>query len=103
MTTAPHEATLTRRRHSSVDGDFTPLTTEVVHDATSDRAELVVLDAADVAAAPVAWVHLPQRVPFGFYGNWIDAAELDDDVLAATTTTDAAVAERNAPSTGGRR
>ncbi|MFE0629260.1 carotenoid oxygenase family protein [Streptomyces sp. NPDC058864] len=43
----------------------------VVHDAGVNRAELVVLDAADIAAAPVARVHLPRRVPFGFHGNWI--------------------------------
>lgn len=48
----------------------------VVHDATTDRGELVVLDAADLAAAPVARVHLPRRVPFGFHGNWI----ADDDL-----------------------
>ncbi len=49
----------------------------VVHDATTDRGELVVLDAADLDAAPIARVHLPRRVPFGFHGNWIS-----DDQLA---------------------
>ncbi len=44
----------------------------VVHDATVDRGELVVTDAADLSAPPVARVHLPRRVPFGFHGNWID-------------------------------
>lgn len=44
----------------------------VVHDANVNRGELVVLDAADLTAAPVARVHLPSRVPFGFHGNWID-------------------------------
>ncbi|MEU8948623.1 carotenoid oxygenase family protein [Streptomyces sp. NPDC048489] len=48
----------------------------VVHDAHADRAELVVLDAADLGAAPIARVHLPHRVPFGFHGNWIDDDEL---------------------------
>ncbi len=43
----------------------------VVHDATTDRGELVVLDAADLGAAPIARVHLPRRVPFGFHGNWV--------------------------------
>ncbi|MFI8183960.1 carotenoid oxygenase family protein [Actinacidiphila glaucinigra] len=38
----------------------------VVRDAGVNRAELVVLDAADITAAPVARVHLPRRVPFGF-------------------------------------
>ncbi|GAA2554567.1 carotenoid oxygenase family protein [Winogradskya consettensis] len=43
----------------------------VVHDATVNRAELVVLDAADLTAAPIARVHLPNRIPFGFHGNWV--------------------------------
>ncbi|MER6143193.1 carotenoid oxygenase family protein [Streptomyces sparsogenes] len=43
-----------------------------VHDAATDRSDLVVLDADDLAAGPVATVHLPARVPFGFHGNWLD-------------------------------
>jgi carotenoid cleavage dioxygenase len=35
-----------------------------------DATDLVVLDARDVAAGPVATVHLPRRVPFGFHANW---------------------------------
>ncbi|MFJ3231015.1 carotenoid oxygenase family protein [Streptomyces sp. NPDC086787] len=42
-----------------------------VHDATTERSDLVVLDADDLGAAPVATVHLPGRVPVGFHGNWI--------------------------------
>ncbi|MFI2027622.1 carotenoid oxygenase family protein [Streptomyces buecherae] len=48
----------------------------VVHDGNTGRGELVVLDAADVTAAPVARVHLPRRVPFGFHGNWIADNEI---------------------------
>ncbi len=43
-----------------------------VYEASADRSEFVVLDANDVAAPPVARVALPQRVPHGFHGNWID-------------------------------
>jgi carotenoid cleavage dioxygenase len=42
-----------------------------VYDATTDRSELVILDARDMSIPPVARVLLPQRVPFGFHGNWI--------------------------------
>jgi len=42
----------------------------LVHDSTSDSAEFVVLDAQDFARGYVARVPLPQRVPFGFHGNW---------------------------------
>jgi carotenoid cleavage dioxygenase len=45
-----------------------------VYDATRDASDLVVLDARNVAAAPVATVHLPQRVPFGFHGSWVPDA-----------------------------
>lgn len=36
-------------------------------------ARLMILDARDMAAPPVALVDLPARVPFGFHGNWIPA------------------------------
>jgi carotenoid cleavage dioxygenase len=43
----------------------------VVYDATRDASELVILDATSFAGPPVATVHLPARVPFGFHGSWI--------------------------------
>lgn len=43
----------------------------LVHDADSDTSELVVLAAGAVEDEPVARVHLPQRVPHGFHGNWV--------------------------------
>ena len=42
-----------------------------VHDPDRGAADLVVLAAQDFAAAPVATVHLPARVPLGFHGSWI--------------------------------
>jgi len=47
-----------------------------VYDAPRDSSEFVLLDASDLAAKPVARVALPQRVPHGFHGNWIDDAQL---------------------------
>jgi carotenoid cleavage dioxygenase len=32
-----------------------------------------ILDATDIGAGPVATVHLPRRVPFGFHGSWLPA------------------------------
>jgi carotenoid cleavage dioxygenase len=43
----------------------------LVYDAASDTSELAILDAQDFAGPPVATVALPQRVPFGFHGNWV--------------------------------
>ena len=42
-----------------------------IYDATTDSSEFVILDARDLSNPPVARVPLPQRVPFGFHGNWI--------------------------------
>ena len=43
----------------------------VVYDATTDQSELCILDAQDITGPEVARIHLPQRVPFGFHGNWV--------------------------------
>ena len=47
-----------------------------VYDAGRDGSDLVILDASDFGASPVATVALPQRVPFGFHGSWVGDAEL---------------------------
>ncbi len=44
-----------------------------VYDPGRDSSDLVILDAADFTGAPVARIRMPQRVPFGFHGNWIAA------------------------------
>jgi carotenoid cleavage dioxygenase len=45
----------------------------VVYDAARDTSDLVILDATSFGGPPVAIVHLPARVPFGFHGSWIPA------------------------------
>ena len=40
-----------------------------VHDVPNERAELAVIDAQEMRV--VASVQLPQRVPYGFHGNWV--------------------------------
>ena len=42
-----------------------------VHDLGATATEFVVLDAQDLGRGYVARVPLPQRVPFGFHGNWV--------------------------------
>ncbi|MCF6387643.1 carotenoid oxygenase family protein [Mycobacterium sp. MBM] len=44
-----------------------------VYDPSRDGSDLVILDASDFGGEPVATIALPQRVPFGFHGNWISA------------------------------
>jgi carotenoid cleavage dioxygenase len=48
----------------------------MVYDKANDTTDLVILDAQDMAADPVATVHLPRRVPFGFHGSWVDDSVL---------------------------
>ena len=45
----------------------------VVYDAARNGSDLVVVDASDLRAPPVATVRLPRRVPFGFHGTWLPA------------------------------
>jgi carotenoid cleavage dioxygenase-like enzyme len=40
----------------------------------AETTDLVILDARDIAAAPIAGIQIPHRVPPGFHGNWIAAA-----------------------------
>jgi carotenoid cleavage dioxygenase len=45
------------------------------YDPERDGSDLLILNARDITGDPEAVVHLPQRVPFGFHGNWVpDAA-----------------------------
>jgi carotenoid cleavage dioxygenase len=44
-----------------------------VYDFSEDASDLVILDATDVAAGPVAEVRMPRRVPHGFHGVWVPA------------------------------
>lgn len=42
-----------------------------VYDPERNGSDLVIIDASDFAGRPVARIKLPQRVPYGFHGNWI--------------------------------
>ena len=44
-----------------------------VYDFSEDATDLVILDATDVPAGPVAEVRMPRRVPHGFHGIWVPA------------------------------
>ncbi|MGE2690132.1 carotenoid oxygenase family protein [Mycolicibacterium pulveris] len=44
-----------------------------VYDPSRDGSDLVIIDASDFTGPPVARIQMPQRVPFGFHGNWVSA------------------------------
>jgi carotenoid cleavage dioxygenase-like enzyme len=66
---AAGEPVFVARPGSTVEDDGWIVT--FVHDLGAGTAEFVVLDAADFGRGYVARVPLPQRVPFGFHGNWV--------------------------------
>ncbi|MBN4047616.1 carotenoid oxygenase family protein [Acidimicrobiaceae bacterium AH-315-P05] len=41
------------------------------YNVEANSGEVVIIDAQDFAADPIATITLPQRVPFGFHGNWV--------------------------------
>jgi carotenoid cleavage dioxygenase-like enzyme len=46
-----------------------------LYDASTNRSDVVILHAQDFGAEPVATIHLPARVPYGFHGNWLPDAD----------------------------
>lgn len=45
----------------------------LAYDQDTSSSNFHILDARDIAGDPVAVVHLPHRVPYGFHGNWVAA------------------------------
>ena len=43
----------------------------LVYNQETDKSDLIILNALDPKSGPLATVHLPQRVPFGFHGEWV--------------------------------
>ena len=43
------------------------------YDAASNQSELVVLDALDIEAGPIAVLPLRNPIPHGLHGNWVGA------------------------------
>ena len=41
-----------------------------IYDDNRKASHLVILDAENLAAGPLATAYLDHRVPFGFHGNW---------------------------------
>lgn len=63
------EGVFVPRAADASEGDGWVLT--LVHEAETDATSLYVLNGEDFCGEPQAIVHLPQRVPAGFHGNWV--------------------------------
>tara|TARA_B100000427_G_scaffold189514_1_gene157457 strand:+ start:2655 stop:4004 length:1350 start_codon:yes stop_codon:yes gene_type:complete len=53
------------------DGEDEGWVITIVHNEEKNSSKLVIIDAQDFGADPVAVVHLPRRVPYGAHGSWI--------------------------------
>lgn len=47
-----------------------------VTDETTAQSELAIYSAKTMSSQPVCRLRLPQRVPMGFHGTWVSAAQL---------------------------
>ena len=65
---SPGEPVFIPRKEGAAEGDGWLVA--LVFRGGEDRSDLVVYDAQDVAAGPIATAKVPRRVPFGFHGNW---------------------------------
>ena len=46
-----------------------------VHDENTQTCDVEIWESQDFTGDPVALIHLPQRVPYGFHGNWVPDVE----------------------------
>jgi carotenoid cleavage dioxygenase len=65
----PGEPVFVPARADATEGDGYVL--DYVYDRADDRSQVVVLAAEDFTGEPLATVHLPRRVPYGFHGSFI--------------------------------
>ncbi|HEX3782068.1 MAG TPA: carotenoid oxygenase family protein [Pseudonocardiaceae bacterium] len=65
----PGEAVFVPAQHGRSEDDGWLMA--IVHDLTRPAASLLILDATAPTAPPVATVHLPRQVPYGYHGEWI--------------------------------
>lgn len=65
---ATNEPVFVPRHEGAAEGDGFLLAN--IYDANRRGTHLVILDASNVAAGPLAKAYLDHHVPFGFHGNW---------------------------------
>jgi carotenoid cleavage dioxygenase len=59
-------------RHASAEEDD-GYVLALVYDHIRNASDFFILDARNIQGEPVATVHIPNRVPYGFHGNWVAA------------------------------
>ena len=79
---------------SAVEDDGYVIT--LVTDSGNWQSQCLVFDATAIEHGPIARVHLPQRVPFGFHANWAPG----EDIYAWGSVSRPAAARPGQPGTG---
>lgn len=69
----PSEAVFVPSAHDAPEGAGYLLAN--VYDASIDKSHLLILDAENITAGPLATAQLDHRVPLGFHGNWRPASQ----------------------------
>ena len=59
----------TNKSNSELDG----YVMSIVHDLEKDQSKLIIVDAENFSDKPIAEILLPQRVPFGAHGSWLES------------------------------
>jgi carotenoid cleavage dioxygenase-like enzyme len=72
---APEESVFVPKSEDSAEGEGYLMA--LVSRRGEMRTELVILDALDVGAGPIATVRIPFRLRYGFHGTWIPGEELE--------------------------
>jgi carotenoid cleavage dioxygenase len=73
-TSSIHEPQFVPRRPDAEEGDGWMLV--IVNRLDQNRSDVVVLDAAEIEAGPIATVRLPVRVRSTFHGTWVPGEQL---------------------------
>ena len=71
---ATNEPIFVPRSQDAAEGDGFLLAN--IYDDNRKASHLVILDAQNVTAGPLAKAYLNHRVPFGFHGNWADGVRV---------------------------
>lgn len=78
-----NETIVTPRRGRRFEARTTGWVVSLSHDTASGKSRLLIVDAQDFSAPPVAIVHLPQRVPPGAHGSWVADSAFNRTPLAS--------------------
>jgi carotenoid cleavage dioxygenase len=74
---APEEPVFVPKSPDAAEGEGYLLA--LVGRRAENRNDMIILDALDIAAGPMAILKIPFRLRYGFHGTWIPASELGRD------------------------